>query len=76
MEYNNLVATINQLNETNKILQNNIATKDRTITELKSALTILPEPSLVVVIPSSDELDHNNGKENQIKQYSYYFILR
>ena len=75
--------TINQLNETNKILQNNIATKDATITELKQALndrsnvTILPaESSLVIVVPSSDELDHNNGKVVKIKQNFYYFILR
>ena len=83
MEYDNLMATIKHLNETNKILQNNIATKDATITELKQALndrsnvTILPaESSLVIVVPSSDELDHNNGEVVKIKQNFYYFILR
>ena len=61
--------TINQLNETNKILQNNIASKDATIIALKQELndnsnvTILPaESSLVIVVPSSDELVYHRGK--------------
>ena len=61
--------TIKHLNEQNMMLQNNIVTKDATITTLEQALTdhsivtTLPaEPSLVITVPSSDELDHNNGK--------------
>ena len=61
--------TINQLNETTRILQNNIATKDATIKALEQELndcsnaTILPEESsLVIVVPTSDELDHHPGK--------------
>ena len=60
--------TINQLNETIKILQNNITTKDTTIKSLEQELnecsdvTILPEESsLVIVVPSSHELDHHPG---------------
>ena len=66
--------TINQLNETIRILQNNIATKDATIKALEQELndcsnsTILPaESSLVIVLPSSDELDHHPGKVGLIK---------
>ena len=83
MEYDNLMQIINQLNETNKILQNNIATKDAAITELQQALndcsnvTTLPaESSLVIVLPSSDELDYNNGKVDKIKRNFYYYTLR
>ena len=61
--------TINQLNETIRILQSNITTKDTTIKSLEQELndcsnvTILPEESsLVIVVPSSDELDHHPGK--------------
>ena len=83
MEYDNLMATIKHLNETNKILQNNIATKDATITELKQALndrsniTILPsDPSLIIVVPSTDALDQNNGKAIKFKPNLYHFIFR
>ena len=61
--------TIKYLNEKNMMLQNNIVTKDTTITTLEQALTdhsivtTLPaEPSLVIIVPSPDESDHNNGK--------------
>ena len=73
--------TINQLNETNKILQNNIALKDATITALKQAFNdrsnvTTVEPSLIIVVPSSDELDKNYGKAITFKQDSYYFTLK
>ena len=75
--------TINQLNEKIKILDSHIATKDATITALKQALndgsnvtTVPEESSLVIVVPSSDELDHSNGKVVKIRQNSYYFTLR
>ena len=77
------MATIKHLNETNKILQNNIATKDATITELKQALndrsniTILPSDlSLIIVVPSTDALDQNNGKAIKFKLNLYHFIFR
>ena len=61
--------TINQLNEKIRVLQSNVATKDATIKALiqelndRSNATILPaESSLVVVVPISDELDHDPGK--------------
>ena len=69
MEYDSLMQTINQLNETIQILQSNIVTKDATILALKQAIddrtnvTILPtEPSMVIVVPSSDEIDHHRSK--------------
>ena len=61
--------TINQLNEKIQILQSNIATKDATIIALEKAindrsnLTISPtELSMVIVVPSSDEIDHHGGE--------------
>ena len=69
MEYDSLMQTIYQLNETIQILQSNIATKDATILALKQAIddrtnvTILPtEPSMIIVVPSSDEIDHHRSK--------------
>ena len=69
MEYDSLMQTINQLNETIQILQSNIVTKDATILALKQAIddrtnvTILPtEPSMIIVVPSSDEIDHHRSK--------------
>ena len=68
-ENDHLMQTINQLNETIRILQNNIATKDATIKALEQELndcsdvTILPEESsLVIVVPSSEEIDHHPGR--------------
>ena len=75
--------TINQLNETIRILQSNIATKDATIKALEQELNdcsdnkILPEESsLVIVVPTSDELDHHPGKIGLSKQNPFYFTLR
>ena len=69
------MATIKYLNEANKILQNNIATKDALITALEEALndrsnvpTLPEELSLVIVVPSSDELDDNNCKGVKINK--------
>ena len=68
-EYDHLMQTINQLNEKIRILQNSVATKDETIKALEQELNdcsdnkILPEESsLVIVVPSSDDLDHHPGK--------------
>ena len=68
-EYDHLMQTINQLNEKIRILQNSVATKDETIKALEQELndcsnkTMLPaESSLVIVVPISDELDHDQGK--------------
>ena len=50
---------INQLNETNQILQSNINDCSNT--------TISPkEPPVVIVVPSSDEIDHYQSKFDKI----------
>ena len=61
--------TINQLNEKIQILQSNIATKDATIIALEKAindrsnLTNSPtELSMVIVVPSSEEIYHQGGE--------------
>ena len=54
--------TINQLNETIRILQSNIATKDARIKALELELNDPSNASLVIVVPSTDELDHHPGK--------------
>ena len=66
--------TINQLNQRNQILHSNIAIKDATIEALQetinnsSNMTISPaEPSMVIVVPSSDEIDHHRGKDLTVK---------
>ena len=80
--------TINQLNEKIKILQSDlqqsnktIAAKDAAITSLEQAMNersnVTTELSVVIVIPSSDEVDHLEGKTVKIKRKSlYYFTLR
>ena len=60
-----LKETINQLNETIRILQSNIASKDSLIIALKKAIndcsnvTVSP---IVISVPSSDEMDHFRSK--------------
>ena len=70
---------INQLNEKIQILQSKIAAKNAVIKELGQAInersnaTILPmELSMVIVIPNSDEIDHNRGKVVKIEPNPYY----
>ena len=74
MENDYLLQTINQLNETIKILQRNIVTKDATILALKQAInkcssvTIPPtQPPMVIVVPSSDEIDQHRGEVAELK---------
>ena len=90
VEYDNLMQTINQLNgtinELNKtihILQRNITTKDATIIALKQTIddlsneTISPTvPPMVIVVPSSDEINNHRGKVLKITQNLYFFKLR
>ena len=77
MGYDDLRQTINQLNEKIQILQSDIATKDAAITSLEQAITersnVTKELSMVIIIPSSDEIDHHGGKIVKIKRNSYYF---
>ena len=65
--------TINQLNEKIQILESDlqqsrkaIATKDEKITLLEEAMNkpsnITTELSVVIVIPSSEDIDHHEGK--------------
>ena len=83
--------TINQLNEKIQILQSDfqilqsesnktIAAKDAAITSLEQAMNersnVTTELSVVIVIPSSDEIDHHGSKVIKIKWKSYYFTLR
>ena len=65
--------TINQFNKTIQILQRKIAIKDATILALQqtihesSNITILPtEPSTIILVPSSDEIDHFRSKVAKI----------
>ena len=81
MDYDNLIQTINQLNETIQILQRNVAKKDETIMALEQAIndrsnvTKSPtEISMVIVVPSSDEIDHHGGKVVKFKQFPYFTL--
>ena len=74
MEYDNL-QSIKQLNETIQILLSNIATKDAAIEALEQAIndrskvTISPtEQSMVIVVPSSDDIDHHRGEDEKINK--------
>ena len=82
VEYDNLMQTINQLNEKIQILQSDfqilqsesnktIAAKDAEITSLEEAINersnVTTELSVVIVIPSSDEIDHHGSKVIKIK---------
>ena len=60
--------TISQLNETIEILRSNIVTKDATILALKQAIndcanatTPPTQPPMVIIVPSSDEIDRHRG---------------
>ena len=58
--------TLNQLNEENEILQSDIDTKDAAIASLEQAMNECPkiktDMSMVIVIPSSDEIVHHGGR--------------
>ena len=54
--------TINQLNETIRILQTNTAAKDARIKALELELNDPSNVSLVIVVPSTDEQDNHPGK--------------
>ena len=74
--------TINQLNEKIQILQSDIASKDAAITSLEQSITersnVTKELSMVIVIPSSDEIDHHGGRivKMTVKINFHYFTLR
>ena len=61
-----MIQSLNQLNEENKILQSDIDTKDAAITSLEQAVNECPniktDMSMVIVISSSDEIDHHGGR--------------
>ena len=66
--------TINKLNETNQVLQSNIAIKDATIKKQRETIKKLSnetisatELSMVIFVPSSDEIDHHGGKVLKLK---------
>ena len=66
--------TINKLNETNQVLQSNIAIKDATIKKLQETIKKLSndtisatELSMVIIVPSSDEIDNRGGKVVKLK---------
>jgi len=77
-----LIQSLNQLNEVIKILQSDIDTKDAAITSLEQAVNECPniktDISMVIVIPSSDEIDQHGGRVVKItvKISCYYFTLR
>ena len=74
MKYDNLIKTINQLKKTNKILHSNNAIKDATIKKQRETIKKLSnetisatELSMVIFVPSSDEIDHRGGKVVKLK---------
>ena len=80
---NQLNETINEMNKTIQILQCYITTKDATIQTLEKTIddlsneTISPtEPPMVIVVPSSDEINNHRGKVLKITQNLYFFKLR
>ena len=65
---------INKLNETNQVLQSNIAIKDACIKKLQETINKFSnetisatELSMVIFVPSSDEIDHRGGKVVKLK---------
>ena len=83
VKYDNPLQTINQLNETVKILQSIIATKNGTITALKQAINERSNvnnspavPKLVFFVPSSDELNQQQGRVVKFRKNPYYFKFR
>ena len=83
MDYDYFIQTINQLNDTIQILQRNVAKMDETIMALEQAIndrsnvTKSPtEISMVIVVPSSDEIDHHGGKVVKFKQFPYFTLSR
>ena len=73
VRYENLMQTIDQLNETIQILNSEIAIKDATMKKLQERINIRSnetiastELSMVIVIP--DKIDHHGGEVVKIKQ--------
>ena len=80
---NELNKTINELNKTIQILQKNITTKDATIIALKQTIDGLldetistKEPPMVIVVPSSDEINNHRGKVLTVTQNFYFFQIK
>ena len=78
MENNDLMQTINQLNETIQILQGIVATQNATILELKQVIndrlnvTVIPtEPTEVILVPSADEIDHHRSKLTKFQRIPF-----
>ena len=80
---NQLNETINEMNKTIQILQCYITTKDATIQTLEKTIddlsneTISPtEPPIVIVVPSSDEINNHRGKFAYFTENLYNNKLR
>ena len=85
-EFDDLMKIINQLTETNQFLQNNIAKKNATIIALEEAMndcsnatistTEVPEPPMIIVVPSSAEINRHRSKVAKITRNPFYFTFR
>ena len=74
-----LKETIIKLNETIRILQSNMASKDALIIALKEAINdcsnVTVSPT-VIAVPNADEIDHFRSKVTKLKHNRPHSIFR
>ena len=75
-----LVRNINQLNVTMQIMEANIgnyiASNDLTLKAMNESLQFVVKTPMVILVPSSDEIDDYRSKVTKITRNRSYYILR
>ena len=74
---NVLVQDINQLNVTMQLMQTNIgsyiASNDLTLKTINDSLQYVAKTPMIIVVPSSDEIDHHRSEFSKKQRNRLFF---
>ena len=67
---------INELNETMVIMQTNIASNDLTLKAINDTLQYVVKKPMVIIVPSSDEIDNHRSEFSKMQLSRSNFTFR